>query len=69
MERISVTSSNLSSVGYDVESQTLEIEFNNGGVYQYAGVPEGEFEGLMSAASQGQYFHANIKNRYSFSKL
>jgi hypothetical protein len=64
-----VSSSNLSSVGYDAESQTLEIEFHHGGVYQYAGVPEGEYEGLISAESQGKYFHANIKNRYPFSKL
>ena len=51
MERIPVSSSNLCSVGYDPGSQTLEIEFNHGGVYQYAGVPEGEYEGLMSACS------------------
>ena len=69
MERIPVSSSNLCSVGYDPGSQTLEIEFNHGGVYQYAGVPEGEYEGLMSAGSKGQYFHANIKNRYPFIKL
>ena len=69
MERISVNSSNISSVGYDVDSQTLEIEFHNGGVYQYAGIPESEYEGLMSSDSKGKYFHANIKSRYPFSKL
>lgn len=69
MERVPVSSSNLCSVGYAPDSQTLEIEFNNGGVYQYAGVPEGEYEGLMNAGSKGQYFHANIKNRYPFTKL
>jgi hypothetical protein len=56
MERVAVSSSNLSSVGYDAESQTLEIEFHNGGVYQYAGVPEEVYEGLLSADSQGKYF-------------
>jgi hypothetical protein len=69
MERIAVSSDNLSSVGYEVASQTLEIEFHHGGVYQYAGVSEGEHEGLMNAASKGTYFHANIRNRYSFTKL
>jgi hypothetical protein len=69
MERISVSSSNLSSIGYDADSQTLEIEFHNGRLYQYAGVPEGEYEGLMSAASQGIYFNANIKNNYPCSRL
>jgi hypothetical protein len=69
MERISVNSSNVSSVGYDADSQTLEIEFNNGGVYQYSGVPESVYEGMMGADSKGKYFHANIKNTYSYSKL
>jgi hypothetical protein len=69
MERISVNSSNVSSVGYDADSQTLEIEFNNGGVYQYSGVPESVYQGMMGADSKGKYFHANIKNTYPYSKL
>lgn len=32
MKRQSVESSNLASVGYDVENEILEIEFNHGGV-------------------------------------
>lgn len=69
MERTAVSSSNIRAIGYDSGSSTLEIEFNNGCVYQYAGVPQGEFDALMSAASHGTYFSANIKNRYSFVKL
>lgn len=69
MERIPVSSSSLCSVGYDIDSQTLEIEFNHGGVYQYAGVPEGEYASLMGSSSLGQYFQANIKNRYPFTKM
>ena len=69
MERISVNSSNVSSVGYDAYSQTLEIEFNNGGVYQYSGVPESVYEGMMGADSKGKYFHANIKNTYPYNKF
>ena len=37
MERQSVSSSNLHSVGYDQESAVLEIKFKEGGVYQYSG--------------------------------
>ncbi len=69
MERIPVSSRNLCSVGYDPDSQILEIEFSHGGVYQYPGVPQAEYEGLMNAGSKGQYFHSNIKNRYPYSKL
>ncbi len=68
MERTPVTSSNISSIGYDADSQVLEIEFNSGAVYEYSGVPAGEHAGLMNADSKGTYFNANIKNRYPFSK-
>lgn len=69
MERTPVSSSNVSSIGYDADSQTLEVEFNNGAVYQYSEVPEYEYDGIMNADSKGGYLHSNIKNRYSFSKL
>jgi hypothetical protein len=69
MERTSVTSESIRSIGYDSDCQTLEVEFNYGAVYQYAGVPQGEYEGMMNADSKGKYFNANIRNRYSFVKL
>jgi hypothetical protein len=70
MNRVAVTSSNLSSVGYDEASATLEIEFNNGGVYEYYNVPSNIHEGLMNAASHGQYFDKYIKNGgYKYRKI
>jgi len=62
MERTPVFSSNLVSVGYDGQTQTLEIEFKNGAVYQYSGVPLDEFNAFMNADSKGTYFHARIKH-------
>lgn len=69
MDRIPVSSSNLCAIGYDPDSQTLEVEFNNGRVYQYGGVPPFEYEALMGAASHGVYFNANIRNRYPTTEL
>jgi hypothetical protein len=69
MERIPVSSSNISAIGYDADNQILEVEFTKGAVYSYSGVPPGEYEGFMSADSKGTYLHANIKNHYSFMKL
>lgn len=69
MERTPVTSSNVCSVGYDADSQTLEVEFNNGAVYQYSGVPEYEYTGLMDADSKGSRMHSHIKNQYPCTKL
>lgn len=69
LDRTPVSSSNIVSIGYEPDSGTLEIEFNNGSVYQYSNVPQAEYDGLTSAASHGTYFNANIKNRYSFVKM
>lgn len=69
MERESVRSSNLKSVGYDDTNQILEIEFHHGGVYRYFGVFENVYDELMSANSKGSYFSSNIKNFYRTQKL
>lgn len=69
MQRESVSSTNLASIGYDASSKTLEVEFNSGRVYEYYGVPASEHSALMSASSHGKYFNANIKDNYRFSEL
>jgi len=70
MERQHVSSSNLKSVGYDPSTKTLEIEFLNGGLYQYSNVPESVHKALMSASSHGQYFDSHIKKSgYRYNKL
>jgi hypothetical protein len=70
MQRTSVTSSSLISVGYDPQSEVLEIEFHSGGIYQYSGVPQSVYDGMMIADSKGKYFHRNVKNAgYSCSKV
>ena len=70
MNRTPVSSSNLSSVGYDEDTQVLEVEFNNGGIYQYFGVPAAVYEGLMNAVSHGQYFDRHVKKAgYRYEKV
>ena len=70
MERTYVSSSTISSIGYDETTYTLEIEFNSGGVYQYFNVPPHIHSGLMQAPSHGKYFDQSIKNGgYSYLKI
>lgn len=69
MNRLSVQSSNLNSVGYDPATNTLEIQFNSGGVYQYFKVPNSVYLELIKAASKGSYFHKYIKGRYQFNRI
>ena len=63
-----VSSSNISAVGYDAESQTVYIQFMNGSAYAYKGVPEHEFENLRTAPSVGSYLNRNYKNVYPYER-
>lgn len=73
MLRESVASSAISSVGYDPESETLEVEFSSGAVYEYYGVPRKVYRSLMSAPSKGQFWRGgsgtgmSSRRRISFS--
>lgn len=69
MNRTPVTSSNIASIGYDEENAILEVEFNNGAVYQYFDVNENVFRELMGASSVGGYLAAHIKGFYRYSKV
>ena len=67
MDRQTVSSSNIASIGYDEATQILEVEFLNGTIYQYYNVPQPEFDGLMSG-SHGTYLNANIKGQYQYQR-
>ncbi|HEX5724685.1 MAG TPA: KTSC domain-containing protein [Longimicrobiaceae bacterium] len=69
MQREHVDSSSIGSVGYDQGTHTLEVEFLNGGVYQYLGVPEGEYASLLRAQSAGRYLNYRIKPRYRYRRV
>lgn len=69
MQRVPVPSSNVASVGYDASTQTLEVEFRNGALYQYFDVPEQIFQELMNAASLGSYLNAVIKQGFRYARL
>ena len=69
MRRDSVASTNVAAVGYDPKTQTLEVEFLSGSVYQYYGVPDHLHDNMMRAASKGKYLNAYIKDRYPYSRV
>ena len=69
MERDFVSSSNIASIGYDEASQTLEVEFLSGSVYQYYNVPLSVYENMMQAGSKGRFLNFYIKNAYPYSRV
>ena len=70
MERTSINSSMIASIGYDQSNGTLEVEFKNGGaIWQYYDIPEYIWEEFQSASSQGKYFIANIRDHFRGSQV
>lgn len=69
MQREIVQSTNVLSIGYDTQSQTLEVEFQKSGIYQYYNVPQHMYENLMSSSSKGQFMNAYIIKGYPYSRV
>jgi hypothetical protein len=66
MERQTVSSTSIRSVGYDAEKNVLEIEFQSGVVYAYSQVPREVYVDFMHAASHGQFFTQYIRDQYAY---
>ncbi len=64
-----VGSSNVDSIGYNEETQTLFVRFLDGRLYEYRNVPSIEFEQLRNAPSVGSYLARNIKHIYPYSRI
>jgi hypothetical protein len=69
MNRDQVASTNISSVGYDEPSQTLEVEFSNGSIYQYYNIGAALYDQFSTAPSKGQFLNTYIRNAYPFSRV
>ena len=68
MDMQHVDSSNIAAIGYDQNSETMQIEFISGGLYQYFDVPIAEFEALRDADSIGAHLARHIKGHYRYSR-
>ncbi|EKN3343205.1 KTSC domain-containing protein [Yersinia enterocolitica] len=69
MNRQPVVSSNIRSIGYDANDSTLEIEFNNGAIYQYFDIPQNIYSDLIHSDSVGGYLARHIKGHFRFSRV
>ncbi len=64
MQMVRVNSSAIEAVGYDLDTRRMKIQFTSGNTYDFCGVPEHIYSGLMSAFSKGAYYNDHIKDRY-----
>lgn len=61
MNRISVVSSNIKSMGYEATSSVLEVEFHSGGIYQYGNVSKNIYDSFLRSASKGSFYDQYIR--------
>jgi hypothetical protein len=64
MERKRVNSSRIRSVGYDSNSQSLEVEFSDGRIVLYSGVSPEVHRQFMAAPSATSFFEDKIDESY-----
>jgi hypothetical protein len=69
---VPIASTNLTAIGYDPDTMTMQIAFKNGSLYSYSNVEPETYGSLMAASDPGRYFAEVIKpqrNRYVFTRV
>lgn len=61
-------SSNISSLAYDSDDETLTVEFKNGTAYDYHGVPAKVADEFAASDSKGKFLNQEIKGNYEYQK-
>ena len=69
MKREPVKSSSILSLGYEKETETLEIEFTSKAVYQFHGVPPDVWEKFTKAESKGHFFAVHVRACYNMTVI
>jgi hypothetical protein len=59
-----VSSQIIHTVGYDAMSSRLEVQFQNGWIYEYDDVPQSVHIALMTAPSHGRYLKRHIVDQF-----
>lgn len=66
---VAVNSSAFIKVAYDQQRTILQVEFRDGSVWQYLGVPFQTYQDLLRADSKGAYLNRHVRNLFSASQL
>lgn len=65
MDMIRVSSRAIASIGYELNSQRMQIKFSQGQTYSFCRVPQHVFDGLLASGSKGSYYDSHIRGKYS----
>jgi lysyl-tRNA synthetase class 2 len=64
-----VDSSAIDRVDYDDATRALFVRFMSGRRYRYEDVPRAVYQRFVAAPSKGQFFNAEIRDRYGYSEV
>lgn len=64
-----ISSAHMDGVKYDSLERKMHIRYQNGYVYTVHGVSQEAYQEFMDAPSQGEHFHANIKDQYHVERV
>jgi hypothetical protein len=64
-----IESSNMVKTEYNVETESMIVEFKNGNRYEYEKVPHNIYTRFRMTQSQGKFFKTDIEKVYKFKKI
>lgn len=66
MERLTVKSSKIASIGYDAKKEVFEVEMKTGILFRHQHVPPHFWKECLLAKSIGKYYFNNIRDTFPF---
>jgi len=66
MEYQEITSSKINKIGYERNTQKMEVHFKNGHIYLHTQVPPNYYMECLVAPSIGKYYFNNIKEVFHY---
>ena len=58
----------LQAIAYDSAATLLKMQFHDGSVYRYLGVPAQIYNDLLKADSKGTFFNQRIRGQFPFAR-
>lgn len=69
MLRLPINCRIIATVGYQSADELLELEFNNGQVYQYEGVSVEVYRRMMGSPKPGEFYREHIRHHFPYRRM
>lgn len=69
MQMISVKSKSIASIGYENEGEQMQVNFRNGEILVFQGIPVQLFNNFMIARQKGKFYGIYIRGKYPSIKI